>query len=102
MIDHLNGNAAGCRLVEWARRVAVQCRPGFFIDLGLQRGLKRLVGVVGTEEVGMADEEAFLVVVGVDEPAGDAVGTVAADFTGSSRGPCNGRISGPAGAETPA
>lgn len=28
----------------------------------------------------MADEEAFLVVVGVDEPAGDPVGTVATDF----------------------
>ena len=30
----------------------------------------------------MADEEAFFVVVGVDEPAGDAFGTVAADFAG--------------------
>ena len=29
------------------------------------------VGVVGAEEVGVADEEALLVVVGVDEPAGD-------------------------------
>jgi hypothetical protein len=32
--------------------------------------------------VGVPDEEAFLVVVRVDEPAGDAVGTVAADFAG--------------------
>ena len=31
----------------------------------------------------MADEEAFFVVVGVDEPAGDAVGAVAANFAGS-------------------
>ena len=30
----------------------------------------------------MADEEALLVVVGVDEPAGDAVGAVAADLAG--------------------
>ena len=30
----------------------------------------------------MADEEAFLVIVCVDEPAGDAVGAVAADFAG--------------------
>ena len=30
----------------------------------------------------MADEEAFFVVVGVDEPAGDAFGAVAADFAG--------------------
>jgi len=28
----------------------------------------------------VADEEAFFVVVGVDEPAGDAIGAVAADF----------------------
>ena len=30
----------------------------------------------------MADKEAFLVVVGVDEPAGNAFGAVAADFAG--------------------
>jgi hypothetical protein len=30
----------------------------------------------------VADEEAFFVVVGVDEPAGDAFGAVAADFAG--------------------
>ena len=30
----------------------------------------------------MAHEEAFLVVVGIDEPAGDAVGVVASDFAG--------------------
>ena len=51
-------------------------------DLGLQRCLERLVGVVRAEEIGVADEEAFLVVVGVDEPAGDAVGAVAAHLPG--------------------
>ena len=30
----------------------------------------------------MADEEALLVVVGVDEPAGDALRTIGADFAG--------------------
>src|ERR1700683_646121 len=30
----------------------------------------------------MAHEEAFFVVIGVDEPASDAVGVIAADFTG--------------------
>ena len=30
----------------------------------------------------MADEEALLVVVGIDEPAGDTVGSVAADLAG--------------------
>ena len=48
--------------------------PGVAVDLGLEGGLERLVGVVGAQEVGVADEEALLVVVGVDEPAGDAVG----------------------------
>ena len=47
-------------------------------DLGLQGGLEGLVRVVGAEEVGVAHEEALLVVVGVDEPAGNAVGAVAA------------------------
>ena len=47
------------------------------MDLGLEGGLERLVGVVGAEEVGVADEEALF-----DEPAGDAVGAVAADFAG--------------------
>ncbi len=40
------------------------------------------VGVVRAEEIGVPDEEALLVVVGVDEPAGDAAGAVAADLAG--------------------
>ena len=55
----------------------LQRRPGFCVDLGLQRRLQRAVGIVRAEEVGVADEEALFVVVGVDEPAGDAVGAVA-------------------------
>ncbi len=60
----------------------MQGGPGVFVDLGLKRDLERLVGVAGAEEVGVADEEALLVVVGVNEPAGDAVGAVAADLAG--------------------
>ena len=82
VIDHLHGDPAGLGLVERARCVAVQRRPGFCIDLGFERGLQRAIGVVCAEEVGVADEEAFFVVVGVDEPAGDAVGAVADDFAG--------------------
>ncbi len=45
---------------------AAQGLPGFLVDLGLQRRLQRLVGIGrGAEEIGVADEEAFLVVVGV-------------------------------------
>ena len=82
MVDHLHGDAAGCGFVEGAGGVAVECCPGFFVDLGLEGGLERLVGVVCPEEVGMADEETLFVVVGVDKPAGDALGPVAAHFAG--------------------
>ena len=60
----------------------VEARPGLLVDLGLQRRLQRLVGIVGAEEVGVADEEALLVVVGVDEPERDAVGALGDHLAG--------------------
>ena len=45
-----------------------------FVDLGAEGALEPGVGVVGAEEVGVANEEELAVVVGVDEPAGDVVG----------------------------
>ena len=42
--------------------------------------LRAFVRVVGAEEIGVAYEEALLVVVGVNEPAGDAVSAVTADL----------------------
>jgi len=56
--------------------------PCFGIDFGFEGGFKGFVGIVGTEEIGVADEEGFFVVVGVDEPAGDAFGAIRADFAG--------------------
>ena len=82
MINDLHGNPPRFGFLERARDVAVERIPGFGVDLGFQGGLQGFVGVVGAEEVGVADEEAFFVVVGVDEPAGDAFGAVAADFAG--------------------
>ena len=82
MVDDVDGDAAGGGAVEGAGGVAVQSFPRFSVDLGLEGRLEGLVAVVGAEEVGVADEEALLVVVGIDEPAGDAVGAVAADFAG--------------------
>ena len=41
--------------------------PRVLVDFRLEGGLQRLVGVVGAEEIGVADEEALLVVVGVDD-----------------------------------
>ena len=52
------------------------------VDLSLQRSLETLVGIVLAEEVGLADEEALAGVVAIDEPEGDVVGLVAADFAG--------------------
>ena len=82
VVDDLDGDAAGSGFREGAGGVAVQSGPGVGVDFGFQGGSERLVGVAGAEEVGLADEEALFVVVGVDEPAGDAFGAVAADFAG--------------------
>jgi len=82
VVDNLHGNTAGLRFGEGPGGVAIERGPGFLVDLGLESGLERAVGVVRAEEIGVADEEALFVVVGVDEPAGNAIGAVAADFAG--------------------
>ena len=51
-------------------------------SISARRVVQGLVGVAGAQEVGVADEEALLVVVGVDEPAGDALRPVAAHLAG--------------------
>lgn len=79
MIDDLHSDAPGLWLGERTGGVTIQRGPGFFVDLGFEGGLERAVGVVGTEEVGVADEETFFVVVSVDEPA-SAFWTVTTDF----------------------
>ena len=58
VLDDLDGDAAGGGAVEGAGGVAVQGFPGFSVDLGLEGGLERLVGIVSAEEVCVADEEA--------------------------------------------
>ena len=82
MIDDLDRNAARRGLVERSGCVAIECGPGVFVNLGFKSGFEGSIGVVGTKEIGMPHKEAFFVVVGVDEPAGDALSSVAADFTG--------------------
>ncbi len=74
MVDYFQGDAAALGLVEGARGVAVEGGPGVGVDLCFQRGLQGAVGVVGAQEIGVANKEALFVVVGVDEPAVDAVG----------------------------
>ncbi len=82
MVDDLDGDAPRLGFLKRAGGVAVQGGPSFLVDFGLEGGLERLIRVVRAKEVGVADEEAFFVVVGVDEPAGYALGAVAADFAG--------------------
>ena len=57
--------------------------PDFPVDFNFEGRFEGFVRVVGAEEVGVANEEALFVVVGIDEPAGDAVGAVTADITAS-------------------
>src|SRR5689334_4619537 len=73
MIDHLHGYSAGLRLVEGPGRIAVERGPGICIDFGFKGGLECLIGIVRPEEVGVADEETLLAVIGIDEPAGELV-----------------------------
>ena len=82
MVDDLDGDAARFGFGEGAGGVAVEGRPGVFVDFGLQGRFQCLVGIVGAQKVGLADEETLLVVVGIDEPAGDAVGVDGADIAG--------------------
>ena len=82
MVDHLHRDAPGFGFIEGAGGVAVEGCPGICVDFRLEGGFQGFVGIVGAEEVGVADEESFFVVVGVDKPAGDAVGAVGADFAG--------------------
>ena len=82
VVDHLHGDSPLFWFFERAGGVAVEGFPGFGVDFGFQGGFQGGIRIVGTEEVGVADEKAFFVVVGVDEPAGDAVGSVADDFAG--------------------
>ena len=70
MVDDFHGNAAGGRSGKGPGGVAVEAGPGLGVDLGLERGFQGLVGVAGAKEIGVAHEETFLVVVGVDEPKG--------------------------------
>ena len=67
MVDQLHRDPLTFRLVERPRKVAVESSPGAFVDFGLESGLQGLVGIVGSQEVGVTYEEAFFVVVSVDE-----------------------------------
>ena len=83
MIDHLHGDLPAGGRGKGAAHRAVERLPVSLVHLGAQRTFELVVGFIGAGEVGVTYEEALFVVVGVDEPAGDAVGAVAADFAGA-------------------
>lgn len=56
--------------------------PGVLVDFRAQGTLEPLVGILCAGEVGVADVEALVDVVGVDEPEGDGVRGVDADLPG--------------------
>ena len=74
MVDDFDGDASAWWFSEGAAGVAVERFPCLFVDLGFEAAFERFVEIVRAEEISVADEEAFLVVVGVDEPTGDATG----------------------------
>ena len=61
----------------------MQALPGILVDLGLEGGFQGLVGIVGAQEVGLTDKEAFLVIVRIHKPAGDVIGLAGADLAGA-------------------
>ena len=72
MVDDFDCDTTILRLVEGAGYVAVERSPGFFVDFGLQSDFERFVRIVRPQKVGVADKEAFFVVVRVNEPTGNA------------------------------
>ncbi len=80
VVDHFNRDTARRWFVERSGDVAVERRPRLFVDFSPEGSFEALVRIVCAEEVGVADEKAFLVVICVDEPAGDTFGVVAANF----------------------
>ena len=79
MVHHLHGDLPRLRRVEGDARRAVELAPFPFVDLGLQGLLEPLVRLLGAEEVGVPQEEALAVVIGVDEPRGDVVRAAGSD-----------------------
>ena len=55
MVDDLDGDAAARGAREGTRDRRVERGPGGLIDVGAEGALELVVGVVGAEEVGVAD-----------------------------------------------
>ena len=61
----------------------MQRGPCLFIDFGFQRRLEGFVRIIRAQEIRVAHKKASFVVIRVDEPAGNLIRPVAADFAGA-------------------
>ncbi|MGL5083797.1 MAG: hypothetical protein ACRC8A_20130 [Microcoleaceae cyanobacterium] len=61
--------------MERSRGVAIEAFPGGFVNFGFEVGFELLVRITRTQKIGVADEEAFFIVVRINKPAGNAVGS---------------------------
>jgi hypothetical protein len=82
VIDNLDGDFAGGGPGEGTADGGVKGRPGGFVDLRLEGLLELFIWLVSAGEIGVPDKEAFAVIVGVKEPAGQVVGGTAANLAG--------------------
>ena len=79
VVDDFDGNLAGLGLVEGAADGGIKGLPGRFVYVGPEGAFEFFIGVASPGEVGVADEEALAVVIGVSEPAGDVVDAAVAN-----------------------
>ncbi len=82
VVNYLYSYSTRFWFFEGAGGVAFDGGSGFGVDFGFQGGFTGVVGIAGTEKIGLADEKTFFIAISVDEPAGDTAGSVADDFTG--------------------
>jgi hypothetical protein len=77
VVDDFDGDAAVEGGGEGPGYGSVKGRPGVAVDLGLQGRFQGGVRVVLAQKIGVADEKALAVVVGVQKPAGNPLRPVA-------------------------
>ena len=82
MVDDFDGYAPTCGFVERPGSVAMQRFLCFSVALFFESGFQGFIRVVSAKEINVTHEKTLFVMVGVDEPAGDPLGTVAADLAG--------------------
>lgn len=63
MVDDLHGNLAGVRSLEGAALCSVKLLPGVDVDFSFESFGELFIGTVCAGEVGVAHEEALIIVV---------------------------------------